>query len=260
MTADAAAMSAANRKTALVSGGTGSIGRAICLKLAREGYDLAFTYHRNRDGAQALAALIEELGRKVVYSSVALDAMEEVRRFVDSAVDSLGQIGAVVYASGPDLQMKSIADMDAADWSHVVDVDVKGAFHLVSCCLPHLRAHGTAAVVAVLAAAIKRLPRNDLMSAGPKAAIEMLIKSLAKEEGRHGIRANCVAPGWINGGIGARFLENSTPEFIAKTRRTVPLQRFGEPNDVADLVAFLLSEQAGYISGQTIAVDGGMQI
>lgn len=253
-------MSARDVKTALVTGGTGCIGRAICLKLARDGYDIAFTYHRNHAGAQELAAAIGKLGRKAVFSSVSLDVMAEVRRFVDNAMKNLSQIGAVVYASGPDLQMKSLADMDEADWSRVVDVDVKGAFHLVSCCLPHLRAYGSASVVAILAAAIRRLPRNDIMSAGPKAAIEMLMKSLAKEEGERGIRANCVAPGWINGGIGARFLDKATPEYIEKTRRTVPLKRFGEPEDIANLVTFLLSDQARYITGQTIAVDGGLQI
>ena len=99
------------------------------------------------------------------------------------------------------------------------------------------------------------------MSAAPKAAIEMLIRGVAKESGRFGIRANCVGPGWINAGLGKAAIQDKLDDKTREsTRRLVPLQRFGEADDIAWAVLFLVSRQASYITGQSLAVDGGLQL
>ena len=95
----------------------------------------------------------------------------------------------------------------------------------------------------------------------PKAAIEMLIRGVAKEEGRYGIRANCVGPGWVNAGLGKAVLDNEfPPEHVERIKKSIPLRKFGEPEDLAEAVVFLLSSRAKFITGQSLAVDGGGQL
>jgi NAD(P)-dependent dehydrogenase (short-subunit alcohol dehydrogenase family) len=249
-------------KVAVVAGGTGGIGGAICLALAADGFDIAFTYRNNREGAKELSDQIARLGRKAEADSVSLEDSSAVDKFVANAAQSLGGINSAIYAAGPHLELKSIGDLTAKEWSDVIDVDVKGSFHLFSSALSYLRKAGNGTVIAVVTSAVERVPSHDILSAAPKAAVEMLVRGIAKEEGRRGIRANCVGPGWIGGGgMGARLMQTSlTQEYIDKTLKLIPLRKFGEPADIANAVSFLISDKAKYITGQTIAVDGGMQI
>jgi NAD(P)-dependent dehydrogenase (short-subunit alcohol dehydrogenase family) len=113
-------------------------------------------------------------------------------------------------------------------------------------------------LIALTAAATRRYPPRDSLSAVPKAAIEQLVVAVAKEEGRFGIRANCVAPGMIESGLGQRMLKRDyKPEVGEAFRRSVPLRRFGTAEEIAAVVSFLASPAAGYVSGQVIVVDGG---
>jgi NAD(P)-dependent dehydrogenase (short-subunit alcohol dehydrogenase family) len=109
---------------------------------------------------------------------------------------------------------------------------------------------------------VERVPVRDIMSAAPKAAIEMLIRGVAKEAGRFGIRANCIGPGWVNAGLGKKSLEEKLDEKSREAirKQTIPLQRFGEADDIAYAALFLCSQQAAYITGQSLAVDGGLQL
>lgn len=249
-------------KVAVIAGGSGGIGRAICLALAADGFDIAFTYRNNHEGAKSLSAQITGMGRRAESASVALEDADAVADFVSGAAKNFGGINSAIYAVGPDLKLKPIADISPREWSDVINVDVKGSFNLFSSALPHLRKTGDGTVVAVVTAAVERVPSLDILSAAPKAAVEMLVRGIAKEEGRRGIRANCVGPGWIAGeGMGARLMETSlTQDYIDKTQKFIPLRKFGAPEDIANAVAFLVSDKAKYITGQTIAVDGGMQI
>jgi NAD(P)-dependent dehydrogenase (short-subunit alcohol dehydrogenase family) len=114
----------------------------------------------------------------------------------------------------------------------------------------------------VITCAVERVPVRDIMSAAPKAAIEMLIRGVAKESGRFGIRANCVGPGWILAGLGKKGIEEKLDQKQrdAILKQTIPLQRFGEGDDIANAALFLCSQQANYITGQSLAVDGGLQL
>lgn len=248
-----------NQGVALVTGGSGGIGREIALTLARAGSDVVITYGRNRQAAAEVAQEIEAMGRKAEFHPLAIEDSEQVDRLVEGVVARHGQLHSVVYASGPGLHMQLIGDIQPAAWARVVAVDVNGAFNLVHATLPHVRAV-KGAYVAVITAAVERVPARDIQSAAPKAAIEMLFRGIAKEEGRFGVRANCVGPGWIAAGLGQQVIDNElSPESVDRIVKAIPLRRMGEARDIADATLFLMSSRAGFITGQSIAVDGGMQ-
>jgi NAD(P)-dependent dehydrogenase (short-subunit alcohol dehydrogenase family) len=245
---------------AIVVGGSGGIGREISLTLARAGSDVALTYGRNKAAAEGVAQEIVSMGRKAEIMPLAIENSDDVLRFVNGVAERHGSVHSVVYASGPGLQMAFIGEIKPEDWARVIQVDVIGCFNLVHATLPYLR-KSKGAYLSVITAAVERVPVRDIQSAAPKAAIEMLMRGIAKEEGRYGVRANCVGPGWINAGLGQHVMENElTPQIIEKIVQGIPLRRMGSAADIADAALFLLSSRAGFITGQSIAVDGGMQV
>ena len=244
---------------AIVTGGSGGIGREIALTLARAGSDVVVTYGRNKAAADEVAAQITAMGRKAEVAPLAIENADEVKAFVDDVMSRHAALHSVVYASGPGLHMELISEITPSGWARVMAVDVNGCFNLVHATLPHVR-KAQGAYVAVITAAVERVPARDIQSAAPKAAIEMLMRGVAKEEGRFGVRANCVGPGWIAAGLGQQVIDKElTPDMVARIVKAIPLRKMGEARDIADAALFLLSSRARFITAQSLAVDGGMQ-
>jgi NAD(P)-dependent dehydrogenase (short-subunit alcohol dehydrogenase family) len=221
---------------------------------------VAFSYHRNAADAGELLRSLEQLGRSAYAESVDIQVAETVAAFVRNVMSKFGSLTTLVYASGPRFAPNFVGRIAPEEWGRVIDADVKGFFNVVVAALPHLRKARGASITAITTAAVVRPPVLDALSAAPKAAIQSLIHSLALEEGRYGIRANSVAPGFINGGFGQQMLEEMTAEQRAQIVKGTPLGRLGTPEEVADAVNYLSSPRAAFITGNRLTVSGGFEL
>jgi NAD(P)-dependent dehydrogenase (short-subunit alcohol dehydrogenase family) len=245
---------------ALVVGGSGGLGAAICAGLAAAGSNVALSFRSKRAAADKVVADVAAAGRRAFSAPVDLEDTTQVSAFVARAIAEFGSIHSVVYAAGPPLEFLYINEISPQEWARVIAADVNGCFNLVQAVLPHLRELRRGSIVALVTAAVDRSPPRDILSAAPKAAIQMLIRGVAREEGRSGIRANCVGPGFIEAGLGLATIHDHTKDYVARMTKAIPLRRPGKPEDVADVVCFLLSDKSRYVTGVTIPVAGGLQL
>ncbi|MBF6348255.1 SDR family oxidoreductase [Nocardia flavorosea] len=243
---------------ALVVGGTGGIGAAVVRLLAGRGSDIGFTYRVNRAKADALAGDIVRLGRSVSAWPLDLADPDAVADIVARFRERFGGLHTVVYAAGPHVPMVHLSRVPPQQYRDQLLGDAAAFFNLMHATLPLLR-DSRGAVVAVTTAATRRYPVRDGLSAGTKGAVEAVARGLAVEEGRYGVRVNCVGPGMLTDGMAERLIGSGDLEEAALeiARANIPLRRFGDAQDIAEAVAFLASDRADFISGQTLDVDGG---
>jgi NAD(P)-dependent dehydrogenase (short-subunit alcohol dehydrogenase family) len=243
---------------AIVIGGSGGIGRAICKEFIRQGSDVAFTYRSNKAAADGV---ISTLGNDRKVEATALDVADRpsVQKFVDYVAGQFVAIHTVVLAHGADISATYAADIDYGEWDRILASDLTGAFNVVKAALPHMRQRG-GSFVAVSSAGLFRHPPKDVLSLIPKAGIEALMRAVAREEGRFGIRANSVAAGVIDVGLFHRLEGRLTPEFIEAMKRNTALRRFGTAQEVASMTIFLACQKSAFVTGQSIAVDGGYSV
>lgn len=244
-------------RVALVTGAAVGIGRATALALARDGADVALHCHASTDAAADVARDIEALGRRALIVPADLTRGEEVTRTVDAVLAEFGQIDILVNNTGGLLARHALVDMPEAFFRDVLDVNVVTTFLCCKAVAPGMIARRTGAIVNLtsLAAHNGGGPGASIYAAS-KAAVLTLTKAYAKELAPHGIRVNAVSPGLIGG---TPFHSTFTsPEAFAATVKTIPLGRAGVPDDVASVIAFLASDAAGFLAGETVEINGGM--
>ncbi|MDI1297493.1 MAG: SDR family oxidoreductase [bacterium] len=250
-----------SRGAAFVVGGTGGLGSAICRRLADEWDGLAIGYRSNANKAQAVIDILGETQKQAIAVHCDLTDMASIQAALGTAKAQFGAIGTMIFASGVDIAQPFVSQIGEDQWRQVIEVELIGFTRIVAAALPHFRAQGFGNFVSVVSVANYCFPPGDALSSVPKAGIEALGRAIAKEEGRYGIRANMVAPGIIDAGLGADFLTTLyTPEIWETQRKRIALQCFGDGGDIAEAVAFLASERARYITGQTLIVDGGFSL
>jgi NAD(P)-dependent dehydrogenase (short-subunit alcohol dehydrogenase family) len=242
---------------ALVAGGSGGIGAATCAALGRDGYDVALTYRSDAAAAEAAAKLVRESGRR--GSVHQLDLTDAAA--TEALVRELAPLHAVVYAAGPYIPMEYAGSIPPEVFAAQLAGDTAACFNLLRPAIAPLRDTG-GCIVCVTTTAVRRYASRDLLSAAPKAAVEQVVRAIAAEEGRFGVRANCVGVGVIDTGIFHDLVETGDYDDRALTaaRKAIPLRRFGSAEEAAEAVAFLASPRAAYITGQTLCVDGGYSV
>jgi len=243
---------------ALVIGGSGGIGSAIARGFAEAGAAIGITYRRNEEAANEVAAKIRHGGGSCSVHQVDLADLDSVNACLEALVAEHGAIHTVAHAAGTHVDQPYISQTTPEQWRNTMDWDVNGFFHVVHAALPHLRA-SRGSIVFVSSSGLRRFPPGDVLSVAPKGAIEALMRGLAREEGRNGIRANNVAVGVVDAGMFPKLVERGelSQAWVDAALRNTPLRRFGKPNEIADAVVFLASGRARYITGQTLFVDGG---
>lgn len=243
-------------RVALVTGGSGGIGRAIALKLATEGWDVAVSYRTAPAEGRAVCAGIEAAGRRGVALEADLQAPEDCRALTAATVEALGALDALVCNAGA---MTSAPFLQTAveDLDRQLAVNSRAAFVLTQAAAERMgeREHNGGRVVFITSRAAAKAVRNLAGYCMSKAAMKMLAEVAAIELAPLGITVNAVAPATVETKLNRDLL--SDPEFRKQAIGRIPLGRLGAPRDVAGAVAFLLSEDAAFITGATIAVDGG---
>jgi NAD(P)-dependent dehydrogenase (short-subunit alcohol dehydrogenase family) len=247
-------------RAAFVVGATGGLGRACTLALSRDWDGVAIGY---RSSAEKAAGLATELAPGCEGWPVHCDLTNSasVIAAIAGAKAHFGQIGTMVFASGVAIPQPFVSKIVEAQWRDVFETELIGLTRIVSAALPIFREQSGGNFVILVSVANYAFPPGDALSSVPKAAMESLGRALAREEGRFGIRANMVAPGIIDAGLGSSFLkELYTPEIWETQRKKIALQCFGSGEDIGEAVAFLASDRARYITGQTLIVDGGFSL
>jgi len=240
-------------KTVLVTGASRGIGRAVCVKFAREGYNVAVNYAGNQAEAVKTKALCEEYGVKAVIVQADVSDYTQCEAMFEKITAELGGVDVLVNNAGV-TKDGMMARMSEEDFDRVIDVNVKGTFICTKLAYRGMAKKRWGRIVNI--SSVVGLTGNGGQAnyAASKAGIIGFTKSVAKEFAGRGILVNAVAPGFIETDMTGVLSE----DVQSAIRANIPLSRFGKPEEVAETVFFLCSEQAAYITGQTLAVDGGM--
>lgn len=249
-------MATANR-VAIVTGGSRGIGRAIAIELAQKGCNVVFSYADNTDAANAVAEEIQKGGGQALAIKADVSNAETCRALAQAAIDKWGRIDVLVNNAGIAVTGTRIADTPEEEWQRILSVNLNGPYHMVQAVVPHMRARKVGHIVNISSNVTQRLPATFGVYSISKAGIDAFTRILAKEEGPNGIRVNAIAPGPIMTEMLAASLHIMGKERADAFLKSVPLGRAGQPEEIAAMVAVLVSEAASYVTGQVIYVNGG---
>ncbi|MEV7098384.1 3-oxoacyl-[acyl-carrier-protein] reductase [Amycolatopsis sp. NPDC051045] len=242
-------------KVALISGGSRGIGRAVVLKLAESGHDIAFCYRADEQSADVLTKEVHDLGRRAVATKVDVTDREATGEWVARTAADLGVPDTVVTSAGI-TRDGAFVTMTEERWTQVLRTNLDGVYNVCQPAVFLMLKQRRGSVVALSSVSGVHGNPTQVNYSASKSGVIGLAKALAKEVGRFGIRVNAVAPGLIETDMTAQMTDKARE----KLRAAVPLGRFGTAEEVADLVAYLASDRAAYITGSVFEIDGGLVV
>ncbi|MFR9673729.1 3-oxoacyl-[acyl-carrier-protein] reductase [Streptomyces sp. TR06-5] len=244
-----------DKRVALVSGGSRGIGRAVVERLAADGHDVSFCYRSDDEAANALEKKLGELGVRVLARKVDVADADAVREWVAETQDTLGTVDVAVTAAGI-TRDNPLLMMSDDDWRQVRSVNLDGVYHVCRSVVFEMMKARSGSLVMISSVAGVHGHATQSNYAATKAGIIGFAKSVAKEAGRYGIRSNVVAPGFIETDMTSVLNDRIRGEML----KSIPLARFGGADEVADMVSYLASDRAGYVTGSVFHIDGGITI
>jgi glucose 1-dehydrogenase len=244
-------------KVALVTGAGRGIGRAIALRLGSEGADVAVNYRKNREAAEEVARMIQHMGRKAIAFQGDVSDAVSIDGMVQAVVQEFGRIDILVNNAGV-LKRQPFFDIALSDWDWTIGTNVRGVFIVSQRVAKIMRDLGSGNIVNVASVFSKNAGPNVTAYAVSKAAVSMLTRQMAVELARYGIRVNEINPGLTETDLNRDDI--AKPGFRESRLARTPLQRIGQPDDLAGAVAFLASDDARMITGASIFIDGGSSV
>lgn len=240
-------------KVAIVTGGSRGIGRAIALQLAKQGAQIVVNYNSRSDAADEVVAQIEELGGQAISVQADVRSMDDAQRLAKETFSACGRIDILVNNAGI-TRDGLLLRMSEADWDMVLDTSLGGAFHCTKAVMRRMMKQRAGRIINITSVAGVSGNAGQANYSSAKAGLIGFTKSVAKEMGSRNVTCNAVAPGYIP----TELTANLSEELIEQVRLATPLGRLGTVEDVAQVVAFLASDEAAFVTGQVICVDGGM--
>jgi 3-oxoacyl-(acyl-carrier-protein) reductase len=240
-------------RVAVITGGSRGIGRAIALALAEDGADVAINYQRNEALAKEVAQAIQNRGRVAEIYQADVSDPAQVLRMRDAVLTRFERVEILVNNAGINRD-KSFVKMDSETWGAVISVNLNGVFYCTKAFLEGMVARGYGRIINISSIVGQMGNFGQSNYAAAKSGLFGLTKTLARELSGKGITVNAVSPGFIETEMVAGIPDNVKEKILAQ----IPLGRFGKPEEVANAVVFLASEETGYITGQVLSVNGGM--
>jgi 3-oxoacyl-(acyl-carrier-protein) reductase len=241
------------KRTAFVTGGSRGIGQAICERLAADGMNVAIGYNRNTPQAQRLVDRLRERGAMARAYQGSVENIYDVKKVLDQAIDDFEGLDILVNNAGI-TEDKTLRKMRSESWLRVIQVNLFGTFHCCREILEHMLERGYGRIINISSIIGLSGSVGQANYAASKAGIIGFTKSLALEVAAKGITVNAVAPGFIV----TEMTEKIPPEIYRKIESSIPMKRFGTPEEVARVVSFLADERSAYITGQVYSINGGL--
>jgi len=243
----------ASNRSVVITGGSRGIGRSCCLEFAKSGADVVFTYYKSKDEAEQLVVELKKIGAKCFAFQVDVGDYNQCQQFAIKFLDKFPKIDILINNAGI-IKDKALFMMQPEDWLNVINVNLNGMFNITRNFITTFMKQKQGSIINISSlSGVIGLPRQTNYAAS-KGGVIAFTKSLAKEVAAFNVKVNCIAPGFIE----TDMLKDLKREYLDKAIGQIPLKRFGSAQEVAKVALFLASQEADYITGEVIQVDGGL--